>query len=113
MKNHFTADVARGWNGLKIISVLPNSLTLWTAQSGVTNARVLVVSKVEKGAAVVSVQKDALVDHPFNNICSQAQTEGIISLEAYEQCLLARRSTQVPKHPTNQMIQAALIVNKS
>lgn len=45
-------------------------LTLRTTHSRVTDARVLVVSKVEKGAAVISVQKDALVDHPFNNICS-------------------------------------------
>lgn len=68
------------------------ALTLRTTQSGVTNARVLVVSKVEKGTAVISVQKDALVDHSLNNICSTAQIKGIISLENYEQRLLARRS---------------------
>lgn len=43
-------------------------LTLRTTQSGVTNAGVLVVPKVEKGAAIISIQIDALVDHPFNYV---------------------------------------------
>lgn len=55
----------------QIIMWTRSALTVGTTQSRVTDARVLVVSKVEKGAAVVSVQKDALVDHPFNNICGE------------------------------------------
>lgn len=45
-----------------------SALTLWAAERRVANARVLVVSKVEKGTAVVPVQKYALVDHSLNNV---------------------------------------------
>ena len=57
------------------------ALTLRPTPSRVTNARVLVVSKVEKSAAVISVQKDALVDHSLNNVCikSKAQIKAMIT----------------------------------
>lgn len=45
------------------------ALTRRAASSRVTDARVLVVSEVEKSVAVVSFQKNALVDHSLNNVC--------------------------------------------
>lgn len=58
------------------------ALTLRAAQSRVTNARVLVVSKVEKGTTIISIQKDALVNHSFNNVCVKVQIRDIIIIEA-------------------------------
>lgn len=57
------------------------SLTLRAAQSRVTDARVMVVPKVEEGAAIISVQVDALVDHPFNNIWSKHQRHHLFCLK--------------------------------
>lgn len=45
-----------------------SALTFWATEGRVANARVLVAPKVEKGTAIVPVQKYALVDHPFNNV---------------------------------------------
>lgn len=45
-----------------------SALTFWATEGRVADARVLVVPKVEKGAAIVPVQKYALVDHPLNNV---------------------------------------------
>lgn len=86
MKNQSTQE---GCSGLRMTCVFPqmivcmrySTLTLRTTQSRVTDARILVVSKVEKGAAVISVQIDALVDHSFNNICSK-EIDCIISLKS-------------------------------
>lgn len=65
-------------------------LTLGATQSWIADAGVLVVSEVEESTAVVSVQKDALVNHPFNNVWDKS---GITFQETVFQC--------VPKHSQN------------
>lgn len=47
--------------------------SLGAAQSGVAYTGVLVVSKVEEGAAIVSIEIDAFVDHPFYDVCGTNQ----------------------------------------
>lgn len=61
------------------------ALTLGAAQSRVTNARVLVASKMKKSATVISVQEDAFVDHSFNNVCDKAQITNFNLFESNEQ----------------------------
>lgn len=46
-------------------------LTLKSTQTWITDAGVLVVCKVKKKAAVIAVQKDALIVGSFNNVCSK------------------------------------------
>lgn len=48
-----------------------SALTFWATEGRVANARVLVAPKVEKGTAIVPVQKYALVDHSLNNVWSR------------------------------------------
>uniref|UniRef100_H2MF88 Syntaxin 2 n=1 Tax=Oryzias latipes TaxID=8090 RepID=H2MF88_ORYLA len=43
-------------------------LTLGTTKCRITNARILVISKVKKGVAIITIKKDAFVDHSFNNV---------------------------------------------
>lgn len=47
--------------------------TVGATQRRVTDARILVASKVEKSTTVVSIQENAIVDHSFNNICGKNQ----------------------------------------
>lgn len=56
-----------------------SALTLWAAERRVANARVLVAPKVEKGTAVVPVQKYALVDHSLNNVWSGQKSRARIA----------------------------------
>lgn len=45
--------------------------TLWSTQSRVTDARVLIVAKMEEGGSMVSVQIDAFVHHSFYDVYSK------------------------------------------
>lgn len=44
---------------------------MWSTQSGVADARVLVVAEVEEGGPAVSVQIDAFVHHSFYDVYSK------------------------------------------
>lgn len=49
--------------------------TLWSTQSWVTDAGVLVVAEMEKGGAAVPVQIDAFVHHSFYDVYSESSHE--------------------------------------